>query len=74
MIWKRLFISHDHGVCTCMCTHNRDLLGHLAAFETFSVSKLVGSGPPLETWFLDFLQGIVLCTMLGIKNKLGSKI
>lgn len=74
MIWKRLLISHDHDVCTCMCTHNRGLLGHLAIFETFSVSKLVGSGPSLEMWFLYFLQGIVLLTMLGMKSKLGSKL
>lgn len=74
MIWERLLIIHDHDVCTCICTHNRGLLGHLAIFETFSVSKLVGSGPSLETWFLDFVQGIVLLMMLGMKSKLGSRL
>lgn len=50
-----------------MCTHKRGLVGH--HFETFSVSKLVSSGPSLGTWLLDFMQGIVLFMMLGMESE-----
>lgn len=52
--------------CTCACSH-------LAAFDIFLVFKPVEPGPSLEIWLLDYLQGMVLFMMLGIKRKwLGS--